>query len=120
LRITAEENARLAGRDVEGALADYTQAITIKPHFTEALYNRAKIRQEKGDVIGAIADFTAALKQNPKLIPAYNNRGNARYTVGDLDGAIADYTSAIHLSPHQNHFTMSLMMRSGLSGPSGI
>jgi tetratricopeptide (TPR) repeat protein len=48
--------------DLDGAIADYDQAIKLNPKFGLAYKNRGKAKQEKGDLDGAIADFNRAIK----------------------------------------------------------
>ena len=50
-------NARAENNDRDGAIADYTRAIELKPDYARAYYNRAVAKQEKGDATGAKADF---------------------------------------------------------------
>ncbi len=87
--------------DLDGAIADYTKAIELKPDLVEVYYNRGLAKQTKGDLDGAIADYTKAIELGPDLVSPYFNRGRAKQAKGDLSGAIADYTKAIELKPDQ-------------------
>ncbi len=51
------EVVRKAKGDLEGALADYSEAIRIKPDYTNAFYNRAVVFFGKGSYEAAVADF---------------------------------------------------------------
>ena len=92
-----------------GAIADYTQAIQLKPDYTIAYYNRGIARYRTGDKQGAIEDYTQAIELNKDwgnasgtyygLLSAYYNRGLAYNNKGDKQSAIADYTQAIQLKP---------------------
>ena len=71
-------NAKAASGDWEGAIADYTRAIELKPSFPDAYYNRGNAKQVKGDVGAALADFSKAIELKPDLAAAYNKRGEAK------------------------------------------
>jgi len=85
--------------DLDGALADYNQAIKLDPHNIDALSHRALAERDKGNWDGALADFNAVLAFAPDNADAYSNRGYVKQTKGDLDGALADYTEALSLKP---------------------
>jgi tetratricopeptide (TPR) repeat protein len=86
--------------DNQGAIADYTQAIQLKPDYADAYYNRGVAKDDLGDYQGAIADFNQAIQLKPDYAAdAYNNRGIAKRNLGDSQGAIADYNQAIQLKP---------------------
>jgi tetratricopeptide (TPR) repeat protein len=87
------------GGDLDGAIADFDNAIKLNPKDDAPYYNRAQARRLKKDVAGAIADYTRAIDRGSTNPAAYNNRGNARAGNNDSDGAIADYTRAIELKP---------------------
>jgi len=85
--------------DKQGAIADYNQAINIKPDYADAYYNRGIAKKNLGDYQGAIADYNQAIKIKPDYADAYNNRGLAKYELGDYQGEIADYNQAINIKP---------------------
>ena len=85
--------------DYQGAIADYNQAINIKPDYADAYYNRGIAKSDLGDKQGAIADYNQAIKIKPDYAYAYNNRGSAKDDLGDYQGAIADYNQAINIKP---------------------
>jgi tetratricopeptide (TPR) repeat protein len=43
-------------------LADFTEAIRLKPDYADTFYNRGVVRREKGDLDGARADFQKCLQ----------------------------------------------------------
>src|SRR5208283_2227106 len=57
--------------DWDGAIADYTKAIDLKPDFAIAYCSRGSAEAMKGEWDGAIADYTKALKLKPDLAEAY-------------------------------------------------
>jgi tetratricopeptide (TPR) repeat protein len=46
--------------DLDRAIADYDQAITLKPDYAAAYENRARVFASKGDYTRAVADVTKA------------------------------------------------------------
>ena len=88
--------------DIDGAIEDYTKALTIKDktvvHAT-AYNNRANARLNKNDVDGAIADYGKAIELQPNNFENYYNRGIALASKHDYDLAIADFSKALEISP---------------------
>lgn len=80
--------------DGAGALADFDQAIKLKPDFAPAYNNRGIVKGKKGDLDGAIADFNHAIKIDPSSYKAYKNRGYAEKLKGDKKASEADYARA--------------------------
>ncbi len=91
--------AKQAYGDVDGAIADYSNAIGLDPNFAMAYYDRGCARETMGDVDGAIADYSKAIELNPNLAVAYYDRSGAKRAKGDIDGATADRNRAIELEP---------------------
>jgi tetratricopeptide (TPR) repeat protein len=89
----------LAAADTDEQLRFYSEAILLKPDYSEAFNNRGNARCAKGDLKGAIQDYDDAIRLKPDVAEAFNNRGNARRSEGDLKGAIQDYDEAIRLRP---------------------
>lgn len=67
--------AKYAKGDMDGAIADHTKAIELKPDYSMAYIYRAAAKQAKGDLDGAIADCSKAIEFEPHSAGAYNNRG---------------------------------------------
>jgi len=90
-------DAKTAQGNLDGAIADYTQALMLDPKLADAACDRGLARQSQGDLDGALADYTQAIKLNPKFTIAYRNRGLAQQAKGNFDAAIIDYTHALSL-----------------------
>ena len=99
--LAEDDNSRGLAYDGNGlrdqAIADYTQAIAVKPNYAEAYDNRGADYGRKGLYDQVIADYTKAIALEPDDARAYNNRGNAFAGKGRYDQAIADFTQAIAL-----------------------
>ena len=83
--------------DMEGAIADHTKAIELKPDFANAYHSRGIAKQAKGDMDGAFADYTSAIELNPKLAWAYYGRGCLRYNAHAFTDALDDFRKTIKL-----------------------
>ena len=59
-QMTNSGKAKFNKQDYQGALADYTQAITLDPHYAEAYTNRGFARNAQGDKTRAIEDLRKA------------------------------------------------------------
>lgn len=85
--------------DLERAIADFNQALQIRPDYALAYNGRgtAHLRQCAADQ--ALLDFSRAIDLNPTFVQAYNNRAVALLNKGQADRAVADATTAIQLNP---------------------
>jgi tetratricopeptide (TPR) repeat protein len=83
------------------AIAAYSRAIELDPHFAEAYNNRAYTAMRRQDYAAALADLDAAIALRPDYGYALMNRGdiyNYYYRV-DRRRAIADYDRVLALGP---------------------
>jgi tetratricopeptide (TPR) repeat protein len=83
--------------DVDGAFAEYQEAVRLKKDYAEPHYNLGIALRDKGDVDGAIAAYREALRLNKDLDGAHYNLGVALFDKGQLEEAIAEYREALRL-----------------------
>ena len=83
----------------ELAIADFNEAIRVKPDFIPAIFNRGITYNHEALYDLAIADFNLVIKFNPNDADGFGGRGTANDHKGQYDLAIADYTEAIRLKP---------------------
>ena len=83
----------------EEAIADYDQAIRIKPQDAIAYYNRGTAKGVLRKYEEAIADYNEAIRIDPQDAVVYNNRGTAKGVLRKYEEAIADYNEAIRINP---------------------
>ncbi|MBC8141211.1 MAG: tetratricopeptide repeat protein [Armatimonadetes bacterium] len=101
LRGRALSNANPAIGNYAGAIADFTQLLTVlpagDPGIAEAYFNRgsAYVNSATPDYAKAVTDFDAAIAANPANSAAYTARGDAYAKLGQYDQAIADYNRVI-------------------------
>ena len=55
---------KLKDRDIEGAAADFSQAIQQDPRCAPAYYGRGQIRANKGQMDAALMDYTKAVERS--------------------------------------------------------
>ena len=83
--------------DYVGAIADYSQAIRLKPDYLEAYNNRGSAKNGLSKYIEAITDYTETIRLNPNCAEAYYGRGAAKYNLGRKKAACADFRRALEL-----------------------
>lgn len=91
--------ARAARGDIDAAIADLGQAITLDPDNPRLLYERSQLylRQRKAPL--ALADLLAALKIDPHFPPALMQLGVRSLQMKDEIGARANFESAVAANP---------------------
>ncbi|MBU3700398.1 MAG: hypothetical protein FGM33_10395 [Candidatus Kapabacteria bacterium] len=90
---------RAVSNDVNGALADYTSAMTYCPEYSEAYVNRGVLYQNIQRDADAGVDFKEAVKRNPKLFAAQYNMANWYSKREDLTNALKHYRLSMELKP---------------------
>ena len=95
--------ALLAGKDLDGAIVNFTNAIALDPQDSLAYGGRGEAYVHKGDYQRAAADFTAAIEIDSSAPLTYCNRGVCRFALKKKDDrAIDDFSKAIALDPACN------------------
>ena len=81
------------------AIADYSEALRLKPDDGAAYYGRGQARLALNQSDGAISDFTQAIRLSGDSPGLYVARGYAQLVKGNANESIADFTVAIRLDP---------------------
>jgi hypothetical protein len=122
--------------DLEGALADYEQALSRDPALASSLaaerayvYSlRAFVRVQSANLDGAIADYDEAARLSPasagefatERAAALAARAAARTKEGLLDGGVSDYEAALALTPDDGSLKASLAAVFGMRAASRL
>ncbi len=85
--------------DVDGARADFEEALRHNPKHALAWVNHGKIHEISKDRDRAIEDYTRALECELRSPEALERRAVVRELKGDLAGAVADCDEAIRRFP---------------------
>ncbi|MGB8701236.1 MAG: tetratricopeptide repeat protein [Thermosynechococcaceae cyanobacterium] len=93
-------NKRATGGDVEGAFADFNEAIQLSPARATAYYNRGFLHNTLGNFEAAIEDFNRVMDLLPDYDEAFYQRGNSHLQLKNLPSAIQDFSRAIQLNPY--------------------
>jgi tetratricopeptide (TPR) repeat protein len=103
-------------KKLDEAIADFNQAIRLKPDYAEAYLNRGSTYGEKGRFDEAMADLTQAIRLKPDNGIAYYNRGVVYTAKGKLDEAIAEYNQAIRFKPDYDSAYYNRGFNYGITG----
>jgi hypothetical protein len=83
-------NDKTRMENYQGAIADYTQGIRLKPNDAFAYVVRGNAKVQLGQYFAAIADCDTAIRLKPNDAFAYFLRGRAKEQLGQYFAAIAD------------------------------
>jgi tetratricopeptide (TPR) repeat protein len=86
-------------RQLDGALADFTKAISLSPDYAVAYNNRGNVYMDMNRTEDAFKDFDRAVALSPAFGAAYSNRANANQLLKRLPAAENDFRKAIQLMP---------------------
>jgi tetratricopeptide (TPR) repeat protein len=92
-------NALAGHGQVDEAIAQYRQALKIRPDYVEAHNNLGLALAGRGQVDEAIVHYRKALELKPDYQDAHNNLGLALAGRGQVDEAIAQYRKALEIKP---------------------
>jgi tetratricopeptide (TPR) repeat protein len=90
--------ALLTKGELDGAMADFNQALKLRPTYAEALAARGMGWSKKKDYTNALADLDQAIAQEER-VESYYARAQIYETQGNADRAVADFRKAIELAP---------------------
>jgi tetratricopeptide (TPR) repeat protein len=94
---------------LDRALADYDEALRLRPDYAETLVARAIVWFDKEQYDRAIADCDQAIRLQPDLAEAYNNRALAYFRKGLYALAQPDFDQTIRL---RKNYGNALILRS--------
>ena len=85
--------------ELEQALVNSNQAITLEPDNAEYYANRGNLWRDSGELDKALGDYNQAIELDPEVPGYFYNRAIAYKQMGELELALADYDQAILLDP---------------------
>jgi|ERR1022692_4140259 tetratricopeptide (TPR) repeat protein len=93
--------------DINGAFADFSMAIKLKPDYAEAYNERGlamgAMVKNGGNIesylASAITDYTTAIQIKPEFASAYYNRGVAMQAKENWQNAKVDFDKVVELKP---------------------
>ncbi|MGD1083271.1 MAG: tetratricopeptide repeat protein [Verrucomicrobiota bacterium] len=104
----------------EEAIAQYREALRIKPDYTTAHSNLGNALLQTGRVDEAIAEYQKALQIRPDIPDARNNLGTAFAIEGNLDKALEQYRIVLQIRPDypgaQRSLGKMLLLKGDLAG----
>jgi tetratricopeptide (TPR) repeat protein len=99
--------------DLDGAIAEYREAIRLKNDYVDAYINLGGALRTNGDVDEAMAMCREAIRLNKDCAEAHVNLGNALQDKGQVDDAIAACCEAIRLKKDlpEAHISLASALR---------
>jgi Flp pilus assembly protein TadD len=86
------------GKDGEARI-HYTEALTIKSNYADALYNMGALLAREGKDQEAMAHFVQALQLKPAMAEVHNHMGAILLKAGRPQEAMDRFTEAIRIDP---------------------
>ncbi len=85
--------------DYEGAIADFTEAIGLRPDLVLVYGMRGNAKSHLGQHFAAIQDYDTAIQLKSNHPEAYIDRGVVKAKLEQYEAAIVDFDAAIRLKP---------------------
>ena len=98
----------------DDAIADYTEAIRIKPDLAIAYYNRGIQKALCEELDTAIADYDEAIRIKSDYAEAYANRGVAKAGLDCIDEARSDLQTALEFAERQGNNNLKVFVEDRL------
>src|SRR5262249_49165991 len=92
----------------DAALAEFNQALQLRPNYPDYENNLASLLKKLGRTKEAVALLERAASAEPRNGVIRGNLGTAQLAAGDIPGAIASYKQAIALTPDRASFHSDL------------
>jgi len=81
------------------AVTNYKEAITIKPDYAKAHFNLAGSLHDLGQLETAVQSYQKAIEIDASYTEAYNNLGNVYQELKQFDSAVQSYQKALEIKP---------------------
>ena len=111
-RLDAELTAAARERDFDRAMADFDEAIRLRPDSALAYHHRGNAWSGKGEPARALADYEAAIRIDPNnlILKSTPNlraraaiaRGEELYAQGKYYDAVRQYQKALSIQPNRS------------------
>ena len=107
--------------DLDGAIAAYRRALTIKPHARLHL-NLGSALRNQGHLAEAIEQYRAALSLEPGYAEAHDRLGSALWAQGHPEAAVASYRSALAIQPDlpEAHYNLAVFLQDAGHYPEAV
>ncbi|HEV3144923.1 MAG TPA: tetratricopeptide repeat protein [Gemmataceae bacterium] len=91
---------RIAGRQFDKAVADYSKAIELNPQFAPAYDQRGTAYFKLAKIPESLADFNKFIELEPKAAPGHWRRGLTLYYAEKFADGVAQFTTSDKTEPN--------------------